>query len=167
MGYTENEIKGLLNRVLVIEDDMAGLYPDTGKRNPLTNFMNKHRHYCASIVMILQEYKAVPAGQRKASNGLIVFEMANASEQTKVYEEWPMNMSRERWQAMYEYATKEEFAFLYFNSKFPKGQRLYKNFDEQLAIREEPGQEAQIEQYELKDEQPDKRTKQSANLGKK
>lgn len=135
MGYGD-KCKYLVDRVLVIEDDQAGLYKSTANNNPQANLTFKHRHYGASLIKVTQQYKAIPKGIRTNMNALACFEIPNQSELESIYEEWPMYMKREPWMQLFEYATREPFAFIYMNNHFPKGQRVYKNFEKLLTIHE-------------------------------
>lgn len=66
-----------------------------------------------------------------------------------IYEEFPMFIDRKPWLAIYKYCTDEEFSFMYLNFFFPKGERIWKNFEEIIHVTEtdeiEDTSEAEIE----------------------
>jgi GTPase SAR1 family protein len=131
LGY-EEKAKFIADRILIILDDQAGLYQGGSYGNPMVNFMLKHRHYNSSVIVVTQAYKAIPKSIRTNCNALVVFEVPNMAELKVVYEEWPTNMSEEVWMQVYQYAIAEPFAFLYINTHFKKGERVYKNFTHRL-----------------------------------
>lgn len=47
-----------------------------------------------------------------------------------------MGLDRKPWLAVYKYCTTEEFSFMYLNFFFPKGERIWKNFDEIIHVTE-------------------------------
>lgn len=134
LGIKSDEAKFLLNRVLVIEDDMAGLYRDSSKRDPQTNVVFKRRHYGCSMIKVTQMYKAMPSGHRKAMSAIICFEIPNIRELETLYEEWQMGMNHDDWLQVYKYCTNKPFGFLYYNVNLPRGERVYRNFEEQITM---------------------------------
>lgn len=115
------------DRVLVIMDDQAGLFGG-GIRNPVANYVLKHRHFSSSVIVVTQVYKAIPSIIRTNMSCMILFECPNDKELEKIYEEWTERMKDKDWMDVYNYATKDEYAFMYINRKFKRGQRVFKNF---------------------------------------
>lgn len=103
--------------------------------------MIKHRHYSSSLIVVTQAYKAIPKTIRNNMSCLILFECPNDKEIESIYEEWTERMGRDEWQNVYDYATQDPYAFLYINTKFPRGQRVFKNFDQMLQIKTTKDQE--------------------------
>ncbi len=134
LGYDSSEAKFLLNRVLLIEDDMAGLYRGSNKQDPLTNVVFKRRHYGCSMIKVSQQFNAIPAGQRNAMGALIIFEIPNINELTTIYESYQMGLNRDDWLEVYKYCTKGKHNFMYYNTGFPKGERIFRNFEEQVKL---------------------------------
>lgn len=63
----------------------------------------------------------------------MTFKIANAKELEGIYEDFPMNLARDQWQEMYEYATSGRHDFLYCNhQKQDPKERCMKNFQEVL-----------------------------------
>lgn len=138
MGYEPSDIKFLLNRVLLIEDDCAGLYRGTNKQDPLTNVAFKRRHYGCSMIKVSQQYTAMPAGHRVAMDSVIIFEIPNIKELDTIYENWQMGLNHDDWLEVYKYCTAEPFDFMFYNTKKPKKERIYRNFTEHVSITDEP-----------------------------
>lgn len=145
LGY-EEKAKYLSDRILIILDDQAGLYQGGNTGNPMVNFILKHRHYNTSVIVVTQAYKAIPKSIRTNCNALILFEVPNMSELKVVYEEWPCSMSEEVWMQVYEYAVNEPYAFMYINTHFPKGRRVYKNFTHMLQPKTESATALQVDE---------------------
>jgi len=133
LGYDENA-KYIADRLLVILDDQAGMFKGGNTNNPMVNYVIKHRHSSSSVIIVTQAYKAIPKTIRTNCNALILFEIPNLSERKVIYEENPEGMSEEEWMRVYKHATHEPFSFLYMNNKFPRGERVYKNFDCLLQV---------------------------------
>lgn len=129
-----DEAKYLADRILVIMDDQAGLFKGGNVNNPMVNFLLRHRHYNTSVITVTQANKAIPKSMRTNHNALICFEIPNRKELETVMEEWPAEMEDNTWMRVYKHATEEPFSFLYINTHFPKGKRVYKNFDMRYDI---------------------------------
>lgn len=128
-----SEKRYLIDRQLLILDDQAGMYKQ-GTNNPLNNLVIKHRHTSTSMIIVTQAYKAIPRTIRTSCNALVLFEIPNLKELTLIYEEYPEGMDYKEWLQVYKHATSESFNFLYLNNKFPKGLRVFKNFDSRLEV---------------------------------
>lgn len=126
--------KYLADRQLVILDDQAGMFKSGNTNNPMVNFVIKHRHSSSSVIIVTQGYKAIPKTIRTNCNAIIIFDIPNESELQAIYEENPVNLKIEDWKNVYQHATKEDYAFMYINTKFKKGERIYKNLDTLLQI---------------------------------
>jgi hypothetical protein len=68
--------KFLADRILLIFDDLVGstLF-SMAKDNLFKGFNTRHRHYSASVIMVSQGYKEIPATVRTNWTCLILFEM--------------------------------------------------------------------------------------------
>lgn len=133
--------KYIADRMLVILDDQAGMFKGGNTNNPMVNFVLRHRHYSASVIIVTQAYKAIPKSIRTNCNALVAFEIANLGELRVVYEEWPESMREDEWMKVYEFCVREPFAFMYINNHFPKGQRMFKNFTYRIV---DPGRNEQF-----------------------
>ncbi len=104
--------------------------------------------------MVSQGYKEIPKTVRTNFTCGIYFEIANDKEVLVIYEENTMGLKKDDWLEMFKYATKEDFSFLYINSKKPRRLRCMKNFDKVLFFDTERGgqhEEEGEEDYEHKD----------------
>lgn len=63
---------------------------------------------------------------------LILFECPNAKEVEVIYDDNPMNLKKDDWIEMYEYATEGDHDFLFINYQKPKRLRCMKNFQQVL-----------------------------------
>lgn len=134
LSKTHEHAKFSADRILIIMDDQSGNFKGGVNNNPMINFVARHRHYCASVIIVAQAYKTIPKTIRTNMNCLILFEIPNVKELGCIYEENPEGMRYADWQCLYTHATKEPFSFLYTNNKFPKGERVYKRFETMLTI---------------------------------
>jgi len=125
------------NRILIIFDDLVGSALFSGTRGSYFKGVNtRHRHYSASFIMVSQGYKEIPKTIRTNLTCLIIFEIGNEKELEAIYEEWPMFLKKNEWMDLYEYAVKEPYAFMYFNSqKEKKNMRIMRNFDQYLFLK--------------------------------
>ncbi len=129
------QTKFLANRILLICDDLVGsaLFSNR-KDNYFKGFNTRHRHYSTSCLMVSQGYKEIPKTIRTNWTCLLVYEIANDKEIEVIYEENTMGLKRDDWIEMYEYATREEFSFLFMDAKKPKNLRCMINFEKVLLI---------------------------------
>lgn len=125
-----DEPKFLADRDLFIFDDLVGstLF-SMAQDNQFKGFNTRHRHFSASVLMVAQGYKEIPKTIRTNWTGLILFEIFNQREKDVIYEEYPMGLTREVWNEVFNHVTSEPHGFLYFDSKKEKGKRIMGNFD--------------------------------------
>jgi hypothetical protein len=97
--------------------------------NLFKGFNTRHRHYSASVIMVSQGYKEIPKTVRTNWTALVLFEIANDREVAVIYEENTMGYKLNDWLEMYRHATKDDYAFMYLNSKKPRALRVMKNFE--------------------------------------
>lgn len=97
-------------------------------RNPIVNFVIKHRHSSASVIVVTQAYRAINKTIRTNCNCIILLDIPSVAELKAIYEEYPESMSYEQWLKVYKHCTSDLFSFMYINTKFPKGERIFKNF---------------------------------------
>lgn len=126
--------KYIADRLLIILDDQAGQYKGTNFNNPIVNYVIKHRHYSSSCIIVTQAYKAIPKTIRTNCNAVILFEIPNLNELKSIYEENPEGLNEKDWMRVYRHCTEKPFSFMYMNSKFPRGKRIYCNFDTMIQL---------------------------------
>jgi hypothetical protein len=107
-------------KVLIVLDDLVGIM----QKNPeIALLSTKYRHYGISIIAVSQSFRKLPLLIRNCTTGLIVFGLHNEREVTKVFEEH--GCSFPNWYALYNYATRERYNFLYMDIEH---QKVYHNF---------------------------------------
>ncbi len=88
--------------------------------------------------MVAQGYKEIPKTIRTNWTGLILFEIMNQKEKLVIYEEYPMGLTYDDWNKVFDYATSKPHGFLYFNSQpEDKSKRIMNNFDSHIFLDEE------------------------------
>lgn len=129
-----DEAKYLADRMLIILDDQAGRF-DSGVNTPLNNFVIRHRHYSASVIIVTQAYKAIPRTIRTCMMQVILFDIGSNNELKIIYEDRADCLDEKTWMRVYRHAVKDQkYSFLYFNYKFPPGQRFYIRFDKMIKV---------------------------------
>lgn len=147
----EDEAKYKADRMLVILDDQAGKFEQSNKSD-ICNFIIRHRHYSASVIIVTQCYKAIPKTLRTSSSCLVLFDIGNQAELDAIYEERGDRLSKQTWLAIYRHAVDDApYSFMYYNYKYPKGQRFYKRFEallteenQSLITNEQPASTVQL-----------------------
>ena len=79
--------------------------------------------------MISQAFKEIPKTIRTQWTCLTAFRIGSDKEIEAIYEEFPMGMKRNEWDAVYKYATEGPHDFLFLDFQKPRGQQIMKNFD--------------------------------------
>lgn len=128
--------KHFADRQLIIFDDLVGSALFTNKPHDVFKTLNATlRHYSISIMMCTQAYKAVPKLVRVNASVVIIFDLANQAELLALYDENSVGLTKDEWLGVYNYCTNEPFSFMMINYMKPKGERVYKNFDELVPTR--------------------------------
>jgi hypothetical protein len=131
----KKDFKVLLDRVLIIFDDQAGLFKMSGGQNPLTNYFLKHRHYSTSVIFVTQAYKAIPRAIRVNMSCLILFEIPNQSELDQIYEEYNAKLGYDQWMELYWHCVEDQpYSFLYYNTHFKASERFFKRFETKFIV---------------------------------
>ena len=137
----------LIDRILIILDDQAGLFKHTVSKNPIVNIFLRHRHFSTSIVVATQAYKAIPKAIRINFSCLVLFEIPNQLELEDIYREYPDKLDYESWTDLYWNIVEDEpYSFFYFNNHFQPGHRIHKRFESKYVIgkRSEPDRVKEI-----------------------
>lgn len=130
--YGESKAKMLADRMLVILDDQAGNFQG-GQRSAIGGYVMRHRHYSSSVIIVTQAYKAIPKTVRTNVNAIILFEIGNRKEVQVIYEEYADRLDEETWMSLFRHATDDPFAFMYYNTQFPRNNRFFKNFTHAIS----------------------------------
>lgn len=113
--------------VLLILDDCLGMIPNT----QMNKLVSKYRHYCISVIITTQSFRAVNNIIRTCATGYILFKNSNNKEIQKMDDEF--SGSFENFLDLYKEATKEKYNFLFLDFRNIKA---YKNFDTLLYEKE-------------------------------
>jgi len=128
--------KHLANRLLLVFDDLVGSDLFNNKRAGVFKILNvRHRHFSASVLMVTQAYKEIPATIRKNFTCMIIFDIPNDQEVRCIYEENSMKLKFPEWLEVYNYAVKGDHDFMFINSQKPNGKKVMKNFSEYLSYK--------------------------------
>lgn len=129
------DAKFIADRMLVVLDDQAGMFKGGNTNNPMVNYVIKHRHANSSVIIVTQAYRAIPKTIRTNCNAVILFDIPNLSELKAIYEENPEGLHEHEWMKVYKHATQGTYDFMYINNKFPKGERIFRNFKHMLQLK--------------------------------
>lgn len=133
IDHGKDKAKEVTDRSLVVLDDQVGNFKGGNTRNPFLNFITRHRHYNASIILVTQAFRAIPKAIRTCFLSQIMFHIPNESELNALYEELPYDMGKNEWLEKYRAATDAKHGFLYLNANNPIGKQVYKNFETLLV----------------------------------
>jgi G3E family GTPase len=121
------------DRTLLVFDDLVGSTLFSAKKeNPFKRLNTTQRHYSISTMMVSQAYKEIPKTVRTNASCLVLFEIQNDAELAVIYEENPCGYSRDQWMEFYRTCTAVPFGFMVLNYQKPKGQRVWKGFEQCL-----------------------------------
>lgn len=115
--------------ILIVLDDVVGEL-DAKRKEFLKKSYFGLRHFKGSIILLAQQYKAIPKPVRMNCSDSIFFEVANEAELGNITEE--QNIEKERFLNIYDYATQvQPYSFLCIRHKHPKKTRYQLRFTTQ------------------------------------
>lgn len=121
------------SRVLIILDDI--ICESKFMRSPSTlKMFVLLRHYLCSVIICSQSLTKIPRAIRLNCNALIIFPSTQSEVEVMKDELRPVSLTRSEFQKLVEYATEDQFSFLYFNEHAGKGKKIRKNLDEIIDI---------------------------------
>jgi hypothetical protein len=120
-------------------DDMVGSGLFNQKRNNAFKRLSvRRRHFCSSVIGVVQAYKEFPKTSRNNCNIYILFRIDSEDELSVIYKDFPCGLSALNWKIVYEYCTREPYAFMMINTQVKDPTfRIVKNFTEPLYIPED------------------------------
>tara|TARA_R110000868_G_scaffold185862_2_gene427897 strand:+ start:1135 stop:1977 length:843 start_codon:yes stop_codon:yes gene_type:complete len=116
-------------KLLVIMDDMVGIIDKLPK---LQQISTKFRHYSLSIIIVSQSYRKIPSVIRNCFTCMIVFDLKNEKEFTKIQDEFTGSIPNS--EKMIQQIVNKRYDFFYFNIE---RQQLYHNFHTLMWSRDE------------------------------
>ncbi len=139
------------DHMCIVFDDMVGSGLFNAKRNNAFKRLTvRRRHFCTSVIGVVQAYKEFPKTSRNNTNIYILFKIDSDEELVAIYRDFPCGLTWPVWRRVYDYCTREPYSFMMINLqvKDPKF-RIIKNFDEPLnvPVYERQEQEAWSQQF--------------------
>lgn len=124
------------DHILWVFDDMVGSGLFNQKRNNAFKRLSvRRRHFCSSVVGVVQAYKEFPRTSRTNANIFILFRIDNEDELESIYSDFPCGLDWEQWRLVYDYCTKDPYHFMMINTQAKDSRyRITKNFIEPLCI---------------------------------
>lgn len=131
-------------------DDMvgSGLF-NQKKNNAFKRLSVRRRHFCSSVIGVVQAYKEFPKTSRNNCNIYILFRIDSEDELSVIYKDFPCGLSAEHWKIVYEYCVREPYGFMMINTQVKNPTfRIIKNFIEPLYIpQDKRDHEAWVQQF--------------------
>lgn len=126
----------MADHMCLVFDDMVGSGLFNAKRNNAFKRLTvRRRHFCSSVIGVVQAYKEFPKTSRNNTNIYILFKIDSDEEIMGIYKDFPCGLRPDVWRRVYDYCTKEPYSFMMINLqvKDPK-YRIVKNFNEPLNV---------------------------------
>lgn len=122
-------------RTLLIFDDCIseGLF-STNRESIISKLVFRGRHWNISMWFVSQSYKAITRGFRVNMQGWVFFRPGNKEEILKIFEEHGGFLSKQEFLDKFNYATQEDYSFLFINYQADlRNGSLYKKFEEAIS----------------------------------
>ena len=124
---------GKNSRVLMILDDIIANRSFLNSPEALSMF-TLLRHYHISIMTLIQKYNKLPTALRGNANATIIFPSQQAEIEVLLDEITPTGMKKREFEKVIEYATEDDYSFLYINRHAKRGEQIRKNLDEIINL---------------------------------
>ena len=124
---------GKHSRVLIILDDIIANRQFLESQTALTLFALL-RHYLVSVVVLMQSYTKLPRALRLNCNGLFVFPASQSEVEVLKDEICPAGIKKKEFENVIDYATRDDYSFLYINNHAKRGERIRKNLTEIINL---------------------------------
>ena len=121
------------SRVLIILDDVIADQHFLNSPQALKMFALL-RHYLCSVIVLTQSYKKIPRSIRLNVNATIVFPSSQSEVEILLDEITPSGIKKREFEKIIDYATQENYSFLYINNHAERSQRIRKNIDEIIDL---------------------------------
>ena len=117
-------------------DDMVGSGLFNQKRNNAFKRLTvRRRHFCSSVIGVVQAYKEFPKTSRNNTNIYILFRIESDEELSAIYKDFPCGLKPHVWLSVYKYCTREPYHFMMINLQTSNpDHRIIKNFDEPIPL---------------------------------
>jgi hypothetical protein len=121
-------------KILIVYDDVVADKKFMGMKSFLHSFIAS-RHYNASVIICTQKFNSVPRTCRLQANAIMYFRGTNGERETLVNEFSPAGYNKKETSAIFDYATRDPYSFLYINLMAPRSERYRKNLKEILRLK--------------------------------
>lgn len=126
----------MADHLCLVFDDMVGSGLFNAKRNNAFKRLTvRRRHFCSSVIGVVQAYKEFPKTSRNNTNIYVLFKIDSDEEIMGIYKDFPCGLRPEVWRRVYDYCTKEPYSFMMINLQVKDPRyRIVKNFNEPLNV---------------------------------
>lgn len=92
------------------------------------------RHYLCSVMILIQSFTKVSRACRLNANAIMIFPSCQNEVQILLDEVTPANMKKRDFEKVIDYATNEQYKFLYINNKAKQNEKIRKNLSEIINL---------------------------------
>jgi hypothetical protein len=92
------------------------------------------RHYLCSVIVLTQSYNKIPRALRLNCNAVFVFPASQSEVEVLIDEITPAGIKKRDFENVIEYATAEQYQFLYINNHAKPSERIRKNLTEIIDL---------------------------------
>ena len=121
-------------KILIVYDDVVADKKFMGTKSFLHSFVAS-RHYNASVIICTQKFNSVPRTCRLQANAIMYFKGTNSERETLVTEFGPCGYNKKETIAIFDYATKDPYSFIFINLMAPRAERYRKNLKDILRLK--------------------------------
>jgi Poxvirus A32 protein len=127
--------KTTVNALFIFDDMISEGIMSHHKMGTLESIAVRGRHANVSLLIITQQYMALSASVRNNATNSIFFRIRNGDELEKVARENRESLKMDQFLELYNFATREPYAFLHINNQEPDpSKRFWKNWDTCLTL---------------------------------
>jgi nucleoside-triphosphatase THEP1 len=121
------------SRVLIILDDVISNRAFLESQTALTLFALL-RHYLVAVCVMMQSYRKLPRSLRVNCNAVAIFPSTQSEIEVLLDEVTPAGIKKREFEKVIEYATKDDYSFLFINRHAKKDSQIRKNLDEIIDL---------------------------------
>ena len=111
------------------------------------------RHYLCSVIVLTQSYNKIPRALRLNCNAVFVFPASQSEVEVLIDEITPSGIKKRDFESVIDYATNEQYEFLYINNHAKPSERIRKNLTEVIDLDKFKTKNKTSVYYKKKDEQ--------------
>ena len=122
------------SRMLIIMDDCIASQKGFLQSPSALKMFALLRHYLVSVIILIQSYNKIPRALRINSNATMVFPSTQSEIEVLIDEITPPNFKKRDFEKVIDYATSEQYQFLYINNHAAPDKRIRKNLTEIIDL---------------------------------